>query len=114
MQKDYGGTAPKPLGTGDVRYLYDGLSYGYDGIPTYRIGWLASLTNQFGSTSFEYDWAGRVKRTYQQILGLLGSAMLTEYVYDSLGRIRSIGYPDNVLCEPDVSPCDTSRMVHWR
>ena len=83
VQKDYGRT--KALGSGDVRYTYDGSSY-------HRQGRLAQVVDASGTTAFRYDAAGRVTRTDKTVDSVTYS---TQNAYDGLGRVTSLTYPDN-------------------
>ena len=83
VQKDYG--RAKALGSGDVRYTYDGSSY-------HRQGRLAQVVDASGTTAFRYDAAGRVTRTDKTVDSVTYS---TQTAYDGLGRVTSLTYPDN-------------------
>ena len=83
VQKDYGRT--KALGSGDVRYTYDGSSH-------HRQGRLTQVVDASGTTAFRYDAAGRVTRTDKTVDSVTYS---TQNAYDGLGRVTSLTYPDH-------------------
>ena len=86
VQKDFGGTAPKALGSGDVRYTYD------DTVPTTnRKGRLKQVVDAATNVTFEYDTMGRVSKSSKV---LDGTTYVTTSAYDGLGRLTSVVYPN--------------------
>ena len=81
VQKDYG--TQKALGSGDVRYTYDGSSYR-------RQGRLAKVVDSSGTTAFRYDAVGRVTQTDKVVDGV---TYTTATAYDGLGRVTAVTYP---------------------
>jgi len=69
----------------NVTYAYDDSTPGRHGI-----GRLASITDQSGSTSFEYDARGNV---VQETRTIAATAYVTNYVYDPADRLTQMVYP---------------------
>ena len=69
----------------NVAYAYDDSTPGRHGI-----GRLASITDQSGSTTFEYDARGNVKKETRVISGV---SYVTSYVYDLADRLTQMVYP---------------------
>jgi RHS repeat-associated protein len=67
------------------------ITYTYDE-PQYQngIGRLSTMTDPSGSTVYEYDKTGRVKRELKQVSGLYYN---TEYTYDLNGNLIETNYP---------------------
>ena len=67
------------------------ITYTYDD-PMYQnsIGRLSTMTDPSGSTVYEYDKTGRVKRELKQVSGLYYN---TEYTYDLNGNLVETTYP---------------------
>ena len=82
-QKDYG--TQKPLGSGDVMYIYDAAT-------SNGKGRLTGVQDQSGSVLFYYDTLGHTTRTDKS---LDGTTYVTQTSYDTLGRVLTITYPDN-------------------
>ena len=83
VQKDFG--TQKALGSGDVVYTFDGAT-------SNGIGRLTNVVDSSGSSTFFYDIAGRGIKT-DKVIG--GVTYTTQSVYDGLGRITSLTYPDS-------------------
>ena len=84
-QKDYG--TQKPLGSGDVIYIYDAVT-------SNGKGRLTGVQDQSGSVLFYYDTLGRTTRSDKS---LDGTTYITQTSYDTLGRVLTIAYPDNAV-----------------
>jgi RHS repeat-associated protein len=69
----------------NVAYAYDDSTPGRHGI-----GRLSSITDQSGSTAFEYDSRGNVTKETRTIAGV---AYVTGYVYDVADRLTQMVYP---------------------
>lgn len=82
VQKDYG--TAKPVGSGDVQYLYDGTT-------DFRKGRLRQVLDVAGSTTFYYNAMGQVVRTDKVVDGITYTIQTT---YDGLGRVVNLTYPD--------------------
>ena len=85
VQKDLGGTAPKALGSGDVRYIYDDTV-----TTTNRKGRLKQMVDAATNVTFEYDVMGRVSKSTKVLDGM---TYVTTSAYDGLGRLTSVTYP---------------------
>ena len=84
-QKDFGGAAPKTLGSGDVVYTYEPGSAALN-----QIGRLKQRTDASGTVTYQYDNAGRINRT-DKVLD--GTTYTTSSTYDGLGRPTQVLYP---------------------
>lgn len=81
VQKDF--TTQKTLGSGDVRYTYDGTTHN-------RKGRLQQVVDASGTVVFQYDGVGRITQT-AKILD--GTTYTTQNTFDGLSRILTVGYP---------------------
>jgi RHS repeat-associated protein len=81
VQKDF--DSKKPLGQGDVRFLYDGPA------SANSIGRLISVRYRKGSDRFTYDARGRVASEDRTIDGLTRRKQLE---HDGLGRLTKVSY----------------------
>ncbi len=80
-QKDF--TTQKTLGSGDVRYTYDGTTNN-------RKGRLQQVVDASGTVVFQYDGVGRITQTDKT---LDGTTYTTQSTYDGLGRLLTVTYP---------------------
>lgn len=71
-----------------VNFVYDEVASG-----NYGIGRLTSVTDSSGSTAYRYDQAGRLLRKTQTLSFTPSSSLVTQYAYDSYGRLASVTYP---------------------
>jgi RHS repeat-associated protein len=85
VQKDF--DTQKTLGSGDVVYTFDGAT-------SNGIGRLTNVSDSSGTSTFFYDIAGRGIQTDKVIDGI---TYTTQSVYDGLGRITTLTYPDNSI-----------------
>lgn len=79
QQKDYG--TQKTLGSGDVKYIYDGTT-------NFRKGCLQKVLDGAGTTTFYYNNMGQVVRTDKVVSGV---TYTTQTTYDVEGRTNSPG-----------------------
>ena len=86
VQRDFGGTAPKALGSGDVRYTYDDTV-----TTTNRKGRLKQVVDAATNVTFEYDVMGRISKSTKV---LDGTTYVTTSGYDGAGRLTSVVYPN--------------------
>jgi len=75
----------------DVTYSYDSAPSGYSGQTGYWVGRLAKVTDGSGTHEFLYDKEGRLLKDKKTV-----DSTAYEFVrtYDSMGRIRTLTYPD--------------------
>ncbi|MGB4895382.1 MAG: hypothetical protein WBO94_12800, partial [Nitrospira sp.] len=81
VQKDF--TTQKALGSGDIRYTYDGTTNN-------RKGRLQQILDASGTVVFQYDSMGRVLRSDRTLDGV---TYTTQNTYDGLGRLLTVTYP---------------------
>lgn len=81
VQKDF--TTQKTLGSGDVRYTYDGTTNN-------RKGRLQQVVDASGTVVFQYDSVGRILQTEKS---LDGTTYTTQSTYDGLDRVLTVTYP---------------------
>jgi len=81
VQKDF--TTQKAVGSGDVRYTYDGSTNN-------RKGRLQQVVDASGTVVFQYDGLGRITQSDKT---LDGTTYTTQSTYDGLGRLLTVTYP---------------------
>jgi len=81
VQKDF--TTQKAVGSGDVRYTYDGSTNN-------RKGRLQQVVDASGTVAFQYDARGRITQSDKT---LDGTTYTTQSTYDGLGRLLTVTYP---------------------
>lgn len=77
---------PKAGGTGTVTYNYDEAAYAHS------LGRLTSMLDESGSTTWGYDISGRPATVTKSVDGI---AYPVSRLYDGLGRVTRITYPDS-------------------
>ncbi|OGW69572.1 MAG: hypothetical protein A2036_04275 [Omnitrophica bacterium GWA2_50_21] len=81
-----------PSGETDVTYSYDSAPTTYSGQTGYWVGRLAKVTDASGTHEFKYDKLGRIIDDTKTVNSVAYSFART---YDSMGRVRTLTYPDN-------------------
>jgi len=71
-----------------VSYSYDSTANGNKGV-----GRRTGMSDGSGSTTWEYDERGRVRKESKTING--AGTFITQWTYDALDRVKSMTYPDN-------------------
>ncbi|UPG90271.1 polymorphic toxin type 44 domain-containing protein [Luteibacter aegosomaticola] len=72
-------------------YTYDVPASGCPAGADFAVGRLSTVTDRDGSTTFCYDFAGRV---IQKIQVTRGVSLAVHYTYSKAGRLASMTYPD--------------------
>lgn len=81
---DYPGTAE------DLSFNYDSIVGANTSSQSYGIGRLSSITDESGSTSYEYDAKGQLVNETRTVNGINFN---TGYAYDAAGLITQVTYP---------------------
>jgi len=80
-----------PSGETDVTYSYDSAPTSFSGQTGYWVGRLAKVSDASGDHEFKYDKQGRVISDKKTVSG---TGYQFDKTYDSMGRVRTLTYPD--------------------
>jgi YD repeat-containing protein len=86
----------------DITFSYDNCQNGK--------GRLCSVSDQSGTTAYEYTPKGH---TAQETKTILGVNYITNYSYDMNGNVTSIVYPSNRTISYDHANDRVSAIINW-
>jgi len=85
-------------------YYYDSTTLGDHGKGRLRV-----VIDQSGSTQYKYDSRGNAKK----IIKAIGSSIYeTEYTYDNLGNVITMGYPDGEILQYQTNGLGQLQQIH--